>query len=138
MTTEIEKKALRYLTQNFSLEGWSFSESGVDGFDLWLHKPDGNKLKAELKATEDSYSKPSDVSKNLIFNTLGEKTDFEDGKTIIVRVFLGDSPPTIILVNNALLNKGAILKRDERYILSGERNYGNDAIQILQGTIKER
>lgn len=138
MTTETEKKAKQYLIQNLSLEGWSFSESGIDGFDLWLLNPDGKRVKAELKATEDVYSKPSDVSKNLIFNTLGEKTAFEKGETIIVRVFLGDTPPTILLVNNALLNKGAILKQDERYILSGERNYGKDAVQILQGNIKER
>jgi hypothetical protein len=138
MTTETEDKAKVYLIQKFSTDGWSFSDSGQKKFDLWLTKPDGKKVKVELKATEDAYSRPSDISKNLIFNTKDEKTQFENGETIIARVFLGDTPPTVVLVNHELLNKGAEFKQDERYTLSGKRNYGKDAIQVISEKITKR
>jgi hypothetical protein len=63
---------------------------------------------------------------------------FEKGETTIARVFMADTPPTVILVNNNLLSNGAEFKQDERYTLNGKRNYGKNAVQVISQEPKKR
>ena len=130
MTIETENEAIKYLINEYSSNEVRFEKSNQKKYDLWIIR--GKKrIKGELKASKGSYKSNTDISKNMIFNTKDEKILFETGKTEIVRVFLADTPPTVIIVNNKVLNKGASLKRDHRYILKGRRNYGSDAISNI-------
>ncbi len=135
MTTDIEKKAEAYLFGTYSSPGISFEKSDEGKFDLWIVRGD-SRSKGELKASKGKFNSNADIAKNLIFNTKDEKVLFEKGETEIVRMFLGDNPPTVFIVNNKFISNGAKFERDHRYIIKGRRNYGTDAIANISSSNK--
>ena len=136
MSTEIEKAAEEYLYKEYCSDTIKFEKSNEEKFDLWIIRGD-IRSKGELKATKDSFKSNCDISKNLIFNTEDEKKLFEKGETEIVRVFLGDLPPTLFIENNQFINDDVEFERDHRYTLKGNRNYGGDAITNITSNAKK-
>lgn len=136
MTTDTEKAAEEYLYSEYRSDTIKFEKSNEHKFDLWIVRS-GIRSKGELKATKGRFKSFSDISKNLIFNTKHEKELFKNGETEIVRVFLGDSPPTLFIVNNQFINGDAEFARDHRYTLKGRRNYSGDAITNITSSTKK-
>lgn len=135
MTTDTEKKAEKYLCVEYSSPEIHFEKSNEDKFDLWIIR-EGSRSKGELKASNGKFNSNSDIAKNLIFNTHDEKVLFENGETEIVRVFLGDKPPTVFIVNNHFISNGANFEHDHRYIIKGRRNYGSDSVTNISSSNK--
>ncbi|WP_444757600.1 hypothetical protein [Pseudomonas sp. A014] len=132
MTRATEDKAKHYLLTEFSHPEFGFREKELHdkGFDLWLDELGCPPKKVELKATDAAYQRPSNIFERLIFNAEIEKQLFESGESIIARVFMGSTPPRLFLVTNAILDTGAYLATESRYVIRGRINY-TDSIQEL-------
>ncbi|AGL85651.1 hypothetical protein ABH911_005861 [Pseudomonas protegens] len=132
MTRKIEDLARHYLLNQFTHADYRFhpKEPGDRGFDLWLEQNGEPRQKVELKATKARYLRPSNIFAQLVFNAKIERQLFESGETVIVRVFMGSSPPQVFIVTNAVLSSGARLKEEARYVLCGKLNY-EDSITSL-------
>jgi len=124
MTRKIEDQARSFLLNGFKHPEYSFSDAGDrKGFDLWMIASDGARQKAELKAHSGVYRRPSNLFERLIFNTDEERRLFEQGQTVIVRVFLGGKPIRVFVLTNRVLGLGAQLTPEARYVLRGKINY---------------
>jgi hypothetical protein len=132
MTTKLEKQAVSYLLEQFKHSRYKFAQKkdGDKGFDLWLIKKNKEKVKAEVKARTGKYTRLSNLFERLIFNADIEKKLFEKGESVIIRVFLGDTPPTVFIINNQILAEGAVLKAEPRYVLRGKVNYKGSCERI--------
>jgi hypothetical protein len=133
MTRIIEDQASEYLINEFTHSDYEFvsKRPGDKGFDLWmLEKIGQNRTKAELKAHSGTYSRPSNLFENLIFNSEIERELFEAGETVIVRVFMGANPFRVFVITNAILSNGANLKPEARYVLRGKINYSDSFTEL--------
>ena len=126
MARPIEDKARDYLINRFSHQRYAFNGKNPDeqGFDLWMKdKLTGQVTKIELKATEGSYRKPSDIFQQLYFSARNEVENFKIGNTKIVRVFLGSTTPRVFLLDRAILESGACFEEEFRAKIVGSKNY---------------
>ena len=126
MTRKIEDQAKAFLLTKFSNPPWRFQDKSGDerGFDLWLTgSPGDQRRKIELKATTRAFGRPSHLLERLVFNSDEERQLFESGETWIARVFLGSTPPKVVIITNAILGDSAKLRADERYTIRGRANY---------------
>jgi hypothetical protein len=128
MTTGTEKKAEDYLLRRFKSKRYRFEKPKKEdeGFDLWLiekTKKREKRLKAELKSTAGTYKTRADIRANLVFNHKKQVDAFWSGESVIVRVFLGSSPPKVILVPSDVLGSEATIKQAPRYEFSGKLDY---------------
>lgn len=128
MSRKTEDKAKRYLINKFKGERYEFSDKNPSetGFDLWMkdkHSP--NPIKVELKSTEGSYKKQSDIFQKLYFSAPGEVTNFKAGDTKVVRVFLGNKPPGVFIFDKGIFDNGAYFEREYRAKIKGQINYEN-------------
>lgn len=132
MTRKIEDNAKGYLLNEFNHPNCKFrmKDSGEQGFDLWLDEKDQPPKKVELKATEAPYNRPSNLFERLVFNAEVEKQLFENGESIIVRVFMGSSPPRVFVITNSIFSGGAQLTVEARYVIRGKINYTNSIIEL--------
>jgi len=133
MTRKIEDVAKGYLCKDFSHSRYEFQgkQTGDKGFDLWLRdKNDKSKKKIELKAHSGTYKRPSNLFERLIFNAEIERELFEKGETVIARVFLGAKPYRVFIITNEILNTGAKLESEARYVLKGKINYANSYTEL--------
>lgn len=124
MSTLIEQKAIKFLTDEFKSENFIFEKSEKNsGYDLIMkNKLTGEITSIELKATNKCYSQNMHMG-NVVFSTLKEAELFEQGLTKILRVFLGDEPPKIFLFDNRILANGAKLEQEYRSTIKGKKNY---------------
>lgn len=90
----------------------------------------GHWSKIELKATEGRYSKRSDIFQKLYFSADSEVKNFQSGNTKILRVFLGNRPPKLFLMDKAILDNGAEFETEFRAKIVGPKSY--DGIDELQ------
>ena len=125
MSRMIEDKAKEYLINGLGHPCYVFLDaSGEIGFDLWMEDTEtGQRSKIELKATNTKYKKPSDIFHRLYFSAKNEVDNFRSGSTQILRIFLGDSPPRILLMDNRIFAKGAGFKPEARFVIRGHVNY---------------
>lgn len=132
MTRAIEQTAKRFLLTEFSHPTCRFTDkqNGDEGFDLWLHEEGREPKKVELKATEHSYQRPSNLLERLVFNAEIEKQLFESGESVITRVFLGSVPPRVFIVTNAILANGAKLSSEARYVVRGRISYESSYTEL--------
>lgn len=133
MTRSIEDVARSFLLRNFTHAIYSFSDkrSGDKGFDLWLtDKEKKTQQKIELKAHSGIYQRPCNLVERLIFNADIERQLFEQGETVIARVFLGSQPYKVFIITNAILASGAMLRSEARYVLRGHINYEKSFTQL--------
>jgi len=133
MTRKIEDVAKDYLRKEFSHSRYEFQDKqgGDNGFDLWLlDKDDKSKKKVELKAHSGAYKRPSNLFERLIFNAEIERELFEKGETVIARVFLGTKPYRVFIITNNILNIGARLESEARYVLKGKINYASSYTEL--------
>lgn len=133
MTTKIEDIAKAFLLDKFEHDVYEFQDKGQgdNGFDLWLlDKEDNSKTKVELKAHSGVYQRPSNLFERLIFNADIEKELFENGESVIARVFIGNEPYTVFIITNGIFGNGAELKPEARYVIRGKINYDNTYTQI--------
>lgn len=131
MTRRIEDRAKSYLFHEFDRKEYSFEDAGSGkGFDLWMSNSDGVRQKAELKAHSGVYRRPSNLVERLIFNSEGERKLFEDGETVIVRVFLGEKPIRVFVLTNKILGLGAELSPESRYVLRGKIDYDDTYTEL--------
>lgn len=133
MTTKIEDVAREYLLNKFEHAVYEFQDKGANdsGFDLWLlDKQDNCKIKVELKAHSGVYQRPSNLFERLIFNADIEKELFENGESVIARVFIGQDPYAVFIITNGIFGNGAELKPEARYVIRGKINYANTYTQI--------
>ena len=132
MTRIIEEKAKAYLLTAFSHPTCSFTDRQAtdQGFDLWLNELGRVPRKIELKATDAIYHRPSNLFERLVFNAEIEKQLFESGESVIVRVFLGSTPPRVFIITNEIFAAGAQLTAEARYVLRGRVNYQNSIIEL--------
>ena len=80
--------------------------------------------KCELKASEDSFTKNSDIFNKLYFSSETETKYFQTGETIVVRVFLGNKLPKVLLFNNEILQNGkARVENEYRAKIKGKKDY---------------
>lgn len=134
MSRFTENRAKDYLFNQFRSRNFKFTDitSETDsGFDLWLEYNDTKeKRKIELKATEGEYKKPSDLFQKLYFSALNEVENFENGNTLIARVFLGNSTPKVFLIDNSILKNGAKFQKEFRAKITGTINYVDSINEI--------
>lgn len=132
MTRKTEDKAKNYLLTKFNHTIYSFKNKGGSdqGFDLWLDKQGEASRKVELKATEHAYQKQSDLFQRLAFSAEIEKKLFENGESVIARVFMGSTPPQVFIINNTIFSNGAHLIAEARYVVRGKINYQNSITKL--------
>ncbi|MCC1496939.1 hypothetical protein [Alcanivorax sp. 1008] len=132
MTRAIEDKARAYLLTEFSHPTCTFRDkaAGDQGFDLWFDEQGEPPRKIELKATDSSYQRPSDLFERLVFNAEIEKELFESGESIIARVFMGSAPPKVFIITNAIFSDGAQLTAEARYVVRGRVNYEDSITEL--------
>lgn len=132
MTRGIEDKARDYLLSEFTYSGFRFKpkQEADQGFDLWLEEDGRPARKIELKATDSAYQRPSNLFERLVFNAEIEKQLFEDGESVIARVFMGSLPPRVFIITNAIFSNGAQLTPEARYVLRGKINYANSITEL--------
>ena len=125
MSRDIETRAKNYLTDSFQHSRYKFTDNaGEGGFDLWMEDMEaGHQSKIELKATEGSYSKRSDIFQKLYFSAQNEVTNFQSGNTKILRVVLGNRPPKLFLMDKGILDNGAKFEPEFRAKIVGPKNY---------------
>src|SRR6056297_1829414 len=113
MTTATEKKAKDFLLRRFRHQDYEFFDLGADdtGFDLWLRYQGRHWYKAEVKATNGRYQNQASIRANLVFNHRNQKEMFECGETVLVRVFLGQRPYKVIVVDCSVLSSGATVRQ---------------------------
>jgi hypothetical protein len=132
MTTATEIRAETFLLERFNHEDYKFEKpaKGESGFDLWLlDKRTGNYYWAELKATNGKFQSPCNIREKLVFNHANQKRMFEIGDTVLVRVFLGNRPYKVVLMDCGVLGIGAKIKQQPRYEFKGNLDYSG--IEIL-------
>lgn len=127
MSKIIETNAKNYLINQFSNERYRFFDRNTNdenGFDLWMEdKFLKINRKIELKATGTAYNKNSDIFQRLYFSAKNEVTNFEAGNTLIIRIFLENSPPKIFILDNSIFNNGAKFEAEYRAKIVGKINY---------------
>lgn len=126
MSRITENRAKEYLIQNFKSDQYKFCDirPGENGFDLWMENIEtGENNKIELKSTEGGYTKPSDIFQKLYFSAENEVENFEKGITKIIRVFLGNNPPKVFILDNGILSSGAKFELEYRAKIVGPKNY---------------
>jgi hypothetical protein len=113
-------KGIHYLLHEYSGD-YRFRPKPRDaeGYDLVCLGPGGEKYLAEVKTTERTYKKPSDIGKDLVFSREPEIRLFESGVGIVVRVFLGNTPHRIFIFDNSVQRGGRELQADPRARLKG-------------------
>lgn len=126
MSRLTENRAKEYLFSKFKSNEYRFFDKSPHekNFDLWMEDiTNKEKQKIELKSTEGEYKKPSDIFQKLYFSSEKEVEYFEAGITKILRVFLGDNPPTIFILDNGILSNGAEFREEYRAKIVGQKNY---------------
>lgn len=133
MTTKIEDIAKKFLLTEFQHKFYEFQHKDVGdaGFDLWLlDKNDNSRTKVELKAHSGVYKRPSNLFERLIFNAEIEKELFEQGESVIARVFVGEKPFSAFIITNGVFGSGVQLESEARYVIRGKINYENTYTKI--------
>lgn len=126
MSRKTEDEAKRYLINEFKHEIYKFSDKNPNeiGFDLWMKDKSSSKsTKIELKSTEGSWKKLSDIFQKLRFSAENEVKNFEQGETKIARVFLGNQPPKVFIFDRRIFDKGAHFKMEYRANIVGQIHY---------------
>ena len=135
MSRIIENNALEYLLNDFSHRQYSFERKGTsdNGFDLWMNDAkSGSRVKVELKAANSVCDRLSNLFDRLVFNAEIEVQLFTEGESVIVRVFMKETPPKIFILRREVLDNGAEFEKEPRFVLKGRKNYSDDAIERLQ------
>jgi len=125
MSRVTEMKAKDYLINRFHHAQYKFSDNeGESGFDLWMENVETeHRSKIELKATEGFYSRQSDIFQKLYFSAENEVINFQSGNTQMLRVFLGNQPPKLFLMDKTILDNGAKFESEFRAKIIGPKNY---------------
>ena len=128
MTTATEKQAEQYLLDTFKSARYRFEKPSSEetGFDLWLIETAGGRetrVKAELKSTGGAYKTFANIRANLVFNHAKQVNTFRNGESIIVRVFLGSTPPKVILVPSSILGAEGVIEQAPRFEFKGNLDY---------------
>jgi len=87
--------------------------------------------KVELKATEGTYRRPSNLFEGLVFNAEIEKDLFERGESVIARVFLGEEPVRVFIVTHEIFGRGAALRSEARYVVRGKINCDESYFELV-------
>jgi hypothetical protein len=128
MSRKTEDRAREYLIQSFNHAVYGFSNKEGDevGFDLWMEdRSSRRRIKVELKATEGQYLRPSNIFEKLYFSAENEIENFQRGDTKIVRVFLGDNPPKVCILDRGILSLGAHFDTEFRARIVGRKDYSS-------------
>ena len=130
MSTKIEQKAKKYLLNKFNKPGYRFTESNQNGFDLLLKIERQQNIKIELKATKMKFE---EKNKNKIFSQLYFSSEkevelFQKGKTKILRIFLGNRPYKMFLIDKKILKNDVKFQIEYRAKLVGKKNYNSEGI----------
>lgn len=128
MSRIIENRAKEYLINDFKDGRYKFErrKKGEElGYDMWMvnRRDKKARIKIELKATTKKYERQSSLFERLYFSAKNEMDNFQKGQTKILRVFLGNDPPRIFLIDNSILNDNARFEIEYRAKIVGKKNY---------------
>ncbi len=126
MSRSIEDKAKDYLINKLRHSQYRFveKEPSETGFDLWMEDVSAKeRRKIELKASDGTYTKRSDIFQQLYFSAKNEAESFESGETRIIRIFLGNSTPKVFVIDKSILENGARFESEYRAKIVGNKNY---------------